>query len=168
MIPVQLIIAAVIAAVSFATAWTYQGNHYERVIAEQRAAQSVLLVEAHANAKRETERIQEIANAAERKHQGRIADMRKSAAATAVIADGLRDDLAAARAAMPGASCDSIRGYSATLSTVFDECATEVGRLASQADGHAIDTLKLLESWPEYNPQLSKSGPASESQKLVR
>lgn len=149
MIPVQLIVAGVIAVTGFGAAWTYQGNRYERVIAEQRAAQSALLVEAYANAKRETERIQEIANAAERKHQGRIADMRKSAAATSVIADGLRDDLAAARAAMPGASCDSIRQHASTLNTVFGYCASRLERMAEVATGHSIDALKLLESWPK-------------------
>ena len=168
MIPVQLIIAGVLAVASFGAAWTYQGNRYASILAERETDHALALAGATRDALAKTIALQEIANAAERKHQSRLADLRRDLARTRSVADGLRDDLAAARAAMPGASCDSIRGYSATLSTVFDECATEVGRLASQADGHAIDTLKLLESWPEYNPQLSKSGPASESQKLVR
>lgn len=152
MIPVQLIIAAVIAAVSFATAWTYQGNHYERVIAEQRAAQSVLLVEAHANAKRETERMAQAKDAAERKARVREATLARDLARTRSVADGLRDDLATARSALPTASCDSVRVHAATLNTVFGECAAAIEGLAGQAQGHAIDTLKLLDAWPAIEP----------------
>lgn len=147
-IPVQLIGAAVIAAASFASAWGIQGDRYDRVIAEQRAAQSALLVEAYAHAKRETERLQEKANEAERKHQGHLADLRRDLARTRSTADGLRSDLTATRSAMPTASCDSIRQHATTLNTVFGECTAEIEGLAGQAQGHAIDTLKLLESWP--------------------
>ena len=148
MIPVQLIVAGVIAVASFGAGWQIQGMRYGKQIADIHATNAMALAEATSKALAETNRLQEQVNASERKHQIRIADMQRSAAATAVIADGLRDDLAASRAAMPDASCSSIRGYSATLSTVFDECAAEVGRLASQADGHSIDALKLLEAWP--------------------
>ena len=148
MIPVQLIVAGLLTIVSATSTWYVTRAVYEKQIADIHATNAMALAEATSKALAETNRLQEQVNASERKHQIRIADMQRSAAATAVIADGLRDDLAASRAAMPDASCSSIRGYSATLSTVFDECAAEVGRLASQADGHSIDALKLLESWP--------------------
>jgi len=148
MIPVQLIVAGAIAAVSFAGAWQIQGMRYERVIAEQRAAQSALLVDAYANAKRETERLQEIQNAAERKHQSRIANLGRDLARTRSIADGLRDDLTTARSALPNATCTSVRQHAATLNSVFGECTAEVGRLAEAADSHSADSVMLLESWP--------------------
>ncbi len=152
MIPIQLIVAGVIAVASFGAAWQIQGNRYERTIAEQRAAQSAILVEAHANAKRETERLQEVANAAERKHNSRLTDLRRDLARTRGVADGLRNDLSAARSSLPDASCSSVRVHAATLNTVFGECAAEIEGLAGQAQGHAIDTLKLLESWPAIEP----------------
>lgn len=149
MIPVQLIVAGVIAAVSFGAAWTYQGNRYEQTIAEQRAAQSALLVEAHANAKRETERLQEIANEAERKHQTRLTDMRRDIARVRTVADGLRNDLATARAALPDASCTSVRGHALALNSILDECRGAVVEMAEHADRRASDSLMLLEAWPK-------------------
>ena len=125
---------------------------YERTIAEQRAAQSALLVDAYANAKRETERLQEKANAAERKHQSRIIDLSRDIARNRSIADGLRDELTTASAALPNATCDSVRQHAATLNSVFGECSAEVERLGAAASGHAIDSMKLLESWPSPQP----------------
>lgn len=148
MIPVQLIVAGVIAVASFGAGWTAQGWRADASMANLRNDYSKRDFRALENAHADTLRLQATKDEAERKHAIRVADLRKSVAATAVIADGLRNDLATARAAMPDASCSSLRGYSATLSTVFDECAAEVGRVASQADGHAIDALKLLEAWP--------------------
>ena len=61
---------------------------------------------------------------------------------TRAAADGLRTQLASAAHDLPTATCDSTRAYTATLGAVFGECAQAVERLASQADGHAIDAAR--------------------------
>ncbi len=111
---------------------------------EYATAQAQAVEKAHA----ETIRLQAKKDEAEKTHAVRIADLRKSVDATAVIADGLRNELATARAAMPDASCSSIRLHAATLNQVFGLCTSRLERMAEAATGHAIDTLKLLESWP--------------------
>ena len=149
MIPVQFIVAGVIAAASFGAAWTYQGAKYERVIAEQRAAQSALLAEAYANAQRETERMAQAKDEAERKAAIRIADLRRDLARTRSVADGLRNDLATARTTLPDASCSTVRAYAITANTILDECGSALFEMAGNAESQRLDALKLLESWPK-------------------
>jgi hypothetical protein len=64
-------------------------------------------------------------------------------------ADGLRGDLAAARADLSRASGDALRKHAATLNAVFGECAATAEGLAGQAQGHASDTLTLEQAWPK-------------------
>lgn len=145
----QLIVATAITAASFGAGWRVQSWRADAQIASVKSEYLKRDFKALENAHADTIRLQETKDEAERRHASRAADLRKSVAATAVIADGLRNDLATARAAMPDASCSSIRLHAATLGAVFGECAAEVGRVAGQADGHSIDALKLLESWPK-------------------
>lgn len=151
-IPVQLIVAVAIAATSFGAAWTYQGGRYEAKLAERETDHAVALAGATRDALAKTIALQEKANAAERKHQDRLADLRRDLARTRSTADGLRNDLSAARSALSTASCDSVRQHATTLNSVFGECTVEVERLAGQAQGHAVDTLKLLDAWPTIEP----------------
>jgi hypothetical protein len=62
---------------------------------------------------------------------------------------GLRDELAASRGKLSGASCDSVRRYTETLNTVFGECAAEVGRMAEETQGISSDAKLILDSWPK-------------------
>lgn len=147
MIPVQLIIAAVIAAVSFATAWTYQGNHYERVIAEQRAAQSALLAEAYANAKRETERMAQAKDAALKQASIRQAALSRDLAANRAGLVGLSHatDQALRAAEHSHSSCKS---NAAALADVFAGCTGQLVNLGEAADGWRSEALTLREAWP--------------------
>lgn len=144
-----LIFAAVSAVAGFTAAWQIQGMRHDSIISEQRAAQSALLVEAHVAAKRETERLQAAVDEAQRLAEKRKSDMARAAAAARIERDGLRDELAAARAALPNASCSSVREHAATLNTVFGLCADRLEGVARDAQGHSIDSLKLIESWPK-------------------
>ena len=148
MIPVQLIVAGAVVVASFGAGWSVQGWRMDAQLSKLKTEYSKRDFRALENAYADTLRLQATKDEAERKHAIRVADLRKSVAATAVIADGLRNDLATARAAMPDASCDSIRLHAATINDVFGECAAEIEGLAGTATGHAIDTLKLLEAWP--------------------
>ena len=95
----------------------------------------------------------------EQEHARRLSDAQQAArkrenllqsqlATLRVSADSLRDYLSAARGDLPSASCDSVRKHSATLNTVFEQCARRLEEVGKHAQGHASDALMLLESWP--------------------
>ena len=148
MIPAQLLVAAAIAAAAFGTAWTAQGWRYDKQIADIHAAQAVASAEAQRKANETTAMLQQQADAAQREHARRLADIRGDAARARGAADRLRNDLDTARATLPSATCGSVREYTATLTDVFGECAATAGRLAEAADGHAADALMLQQAWP--------------------
>lgn len=141
-----LIFAAAASVAGFTAAWQIQGQRYDSIIAEQRATQSALLAEAHANARRETERLQKAVDEARRLAEKSKSDMARAVAAARIERDGLRDELTAARSALPDASCTSVREYAATLNTVFGLCAGRLEDVARDAQGHAIDSLMLQRS----------------------
>lgn len=62
---------------------------------------------------------------------------------------GLRDDLAAARAQLSGASIGSLRQRVAALDSVFEQCTVEVEGLAGDAQGLASDLRLMLDAWPK-------------------
>ena len=146
MIPV--ILAAAVGLASATGAWLYQENRYEAILAEREATHATELAKATANALAETVRLQKAKDEAERKHQGRVDALSRDLARTRSVADGLRGDLEAARVAVPGASCGSLRAHAATLNAIFSECTAEAERLAESADRHALDALMLKQAWP--------------------
>jgi len=108
------------------------------------------LVREQARAHRATERAQSttvigaLNEARKRETVARVA-----AAGARTERDGLRDDLAALRANLPGASADACRERAATLSELFDQCAGALESLAGKAQRHADDTLTLEQGWPK-------------------
>lgn len=46
------------------------------------------------------------------------------------------------------ASRETAIAYAITANSVFEECSTEYRKMAEKADGHAIDTERLSESFP--------------------
>ena len=148
MIPVQLLVAGAIAAAAFGTAWTAQGWRYDKQILDIHAKQALALIEAQKQANETTAMLQQQADAAQREHARRLADIRGDAARARGAADRLRNDLATARATLPDATCSTVREYTATVNELFGECAETAGRLAEAADGHAADALMLQQAWP--------------------
>jgi hypothetical protein len=79
----------------------------------------------------------------------KIAQKNAQAAASARSElDRLRKQIATAND-LSTATCPSTRQYSATLATVFGECATRIGELAEKADGHALDSRTLNGAFPK-------------------
>lgn len=146
--PVQLLVAAAIAAAAFGTAWTAQGWRYDKQIADIHAAQAVASAEAQRKANEATAMLQQQADAAQREHARRLADVRRDADRARGAADRLRNDLDTARATLPSATCSAARDYAATVNELFGECTATAGRLAEAADGHAADALMLQQAWP--------------------
>jgi hypothetical protein len=148
MIPLPVIFAGVAAIAGFTGAWTYQENRYERIIAEQRAAQSALLVDAYANAKRETERLQSAKDAAERKAQVRIAAVKRDAAAASTALGMLSDaaDTAIRTAQQSHSACESV---AATSTDLLKQCSGRYSAVAESADQWYSETVTLREAWPK-------------------
>lgn len=144
-----LIFAGVSALAGATGAYLWQENHYERVIAEQRATQSALLAEAHAHARRETQRLQEAKD--------------KALKAAALRQSALARDLAANRDALrmlSGAADSTIRAAqhshgaclaaAATQGDVLNQCSARLVDVGEAADRHVSDIQTLIESWPKH------------------
>ena len=118
---------------------------YERAIGEMTA-------KAAAEAERARQREQQLAKKAQEANDAatkRETKIRADAARTRAERDRLRDELAASKRDLPGASCEAVRERASALTDVFGECAARLEGLAGQADPHASDAVKLLEDWPE-------------------
>ena len=142
-----MIFAGVVALAAATGSYSLTRSHYERVIADQRAAQSALLAEAHANALRETKRLQEAAD--------------KAAKAAAIRQSALARDLAANRDALgrlSHAADSALRSASdsheqcitraAAFNDVFAGCSKQLVDLGATTDRLASDKQTLIESWP--------------------
>lgn len=149
MIPFPLITHAIAACAAAAAAWMWQANSYGKQIADMQLNQSKATLRSMETATRQTLEMQDVKDKAIAKAAQRNTDLARTAAAVRVERDGLRDDLAAQRTALPDAACAAVREYASTITAVFGECAAEAGGLAEAAGGHASDTLMLLDTWPK-------------------
>lgn len=136
-------------AVSFAGAWQAQGWRMDAKLSQLKTeyaqAQAQSVEKAHAD----TIRMQSQKDDAERNAQVRQRALARAVAGVRHERDGLRNELAAARSALPDAACTAVREHAAALNTVFGECADRLEAMAGKAQGHAIDSLKLQEGWPK-------------------
>lgn len=115
---------------------------YKIAAAEQRdlAIQAARLAE-----KRNTQRLQEALDAAERRDAKNLAD----AAAARRAAGGLREQLAAYRSSLHGVSADACRNRSGVLSDVLGDSVEAYRDMAEQADRIASDLRTMREAWPQ-------------------
>jgi hypothetical protein len=149
MIPIQttLIAAAASLAIGLATGWTANGWRLNGKIDRMVAEHSQALAQAGQNAMLEAARLQKQKDEAVNE-ANRIAQVNaKAATAARAELDRLRRQLASAND-LSTATCASTRDYAATLATVFGECATRIGEMAKDADGHAADSRTLEGAWP--------------------
>ena len=141
-------VLAVAAAVAFAAGFTTNGWRLNAKIDSMVAEHTAAVQVATEKAMQETIRLQKEKDDAIAKAQLQIQANAAAAAAARRERDGLRDDLAASRGAIASASISSLRGYASTLATVFEQCSAELEEMARHADGHATDTVMLLNAWP--------------------
>lgn len=139
----QLIIAALIAAAGFGTAWKVQQwrmdakekEHVEQILdAERRAAAKAL-------------RNQETVIAAQSEAARRSADLRRDAAGSRDALVGLSR---AAEAALrdAAASKDACIDSASKLKVVFLECSRNYEEVARDADNWENDARTLADAWP--------------------
>lgn len=146
--PIRLIIAAILAALTFTGGYQVAARNYRLQIAEREVALAKQYDKQVQEAQDETLQWQRAKDQADVQAAARQAALADAAGRLRRERDGLRDQLTTDRSRLPNASCGSVREYAATLGAVFGECAAEAEGLAGQASGHASDTLKLLQSWP--------------------
>lgn len=144
----QAIAIAVSAAVGAAGAWQYTSAIYQRQISDLKTEYAQAQVRAVEIAHADAIRLQDQASKAAAAAAARLQRLAADRDALRVATDGLRDDLATARARIPELPPVAVAEYATALSTVFGECAVEYEALAGKADGHRSDVQTLIESWP--------------------
>ena len=148
MIPVQLIVAGAIAAASFGAAWTYQENKCASILAQYQTDHAIALAKATSDALARTVALQEKANAAQRKYNSRLADIRRDADSgrDAIVRLSEAADTALRRASDSHSACLADAN---TLTIVFGQCSTRLQDVAADADGLSAEVSLLRESWPK-------------------
>jgi len=106
-------------------------------------------VAAQEKARVETARMQKEKDNAESKAAERLVLQARAAAQLRAERDGLRNDLATTRVHLRDAPVAAVRQYAAAAADIFEQCAGRYSDLASEADGHASDSLKLQQAWPK-------------------
>ena len=150
MIPIQttLIAAAASLAIGLGAGWAANGWRLNGKIDRMTAEASQALAEAGKNAMLESARLQKLKDDA-LDEANKIAQKNAADATRArTELERLRRELAN-RATVANATCASVRDYASTLAIIFGECATAIGEMAEAADGHALDSRTLQQSWPK-------------------
>jgi hypothetical protein len=142
-------ILAAVAVAAFVGGFTTNGWRLNSKIDSMVAQHTLAVQSATEKAMQETARLQKEKDDAIAKAQVQIQANAAAAAAARRERDGLRDDLAASRVAIANASIGSLREHTSTLTTVFEQCAGQLEEMARIADGHATDTVMLLNAWPK-------------------
>lgn len=132
------------AALGACGAWYLAGLKADR-LERDRLRDTLKVINA---AQDETIRLQGIKDAALGKANRRAKANADAAADARTERDGLRNDLADARARLPTLSHEACLVRAAALDAVLDQCAGAVESLAGKADRHANDAMTLHEAWP--------------------
>lgn len=140
----QLIIAALIAAAGFGTAWKIQGfrmdakekEHVEQQFESERSAAKTAI--------RRVETVIEAQNAAANRER----DLRGAAAGARAALVGLSSsaDQALRDAATSHAACTE---RAAAIRVVLDQCGAAYQELGAVADRHVSDIQTLVAAWPK-------------------
>jgi hypothetical protein len=150
----QLIIAAVIAAVSFGGAWQIQSWRFTAKENERAQQQLADQRSSAAGAIRRADNVIAAQSAA----TSRDAVLRRDAAGARTALVGLHDatEQAMRDAAATHAACVE---RTATLSELLRAVAQAGGEVSAQADRHANDAQTLIEAWPDLRMDRSRLTP---------
>lgn len=138
-----IIAALVIAAAAFGAAWKTQDWRYG---AKEKDRVEAQLSQERTDNLRQIRREESVIAAINAGNQ-RAAVLRSDASAARSELDRLRGDLVID--AKPSATLQACDQRRATLSDVFEQCASRYSVLAEKADGHANDLQTLSEAWPK-------------------
>ena len=147
--PTHLIVGLLALALGAVPTWFWQSHRYDTLIAKEAQTAAERLAKANQDALDKTVALQRKKDAALKAAETRAAALRAAAGSAALESDGLRAQLAEARVQLSSSTCGSITRYADTVSQLFDQCQGRLVSLARAADGHALDSRTLLESWPK-------------------
>ena len=133
--------------IGIASGWTANGWRLNAKIDRMKAEQSQALVQASKEALIESARLQKVKDDALNVANDLAQKNADSATLARTELDRVRLQLSNSTR-IANATCASTRNYAATLSTVFEQCATRLTEVAKDADGHAVDARTCHAAWP--------------------
>ena len=153
---IKALAVTAVLATCFGAGWSVNGwrihsqNQAQELQRRTDAAQAEL--ENRATEHRRSTNVIEAQNAQAKRTQ----TLALAAAAARTESDGLRDDLATARAGLPSPAPDASGNNPSAESRLLDTMAAGIERLSQRgeeiaraANGHASDTLTLQQAWPK-------------------
>ena len=138
-----------IAVVAFLSGFTIQGWRMDAIIADMKTANTAALTIATSQSLEEAARLQGKKDDALKFAQEQVRKNALAADAARIELHRVRVEADRAAAAIPTATCISVRNYAATATSVFGECTVALENMARKADGHAIDSKALRDAWPD-------------------
>ena len=147
MIPVQLIVAGVIAVTGFGAGWTSQGWRADAAISKVQADYLKRDFRALENAHADTLRLQALKDAALKNASARHAAMARAAADSRVALVRVQDNATAAMRVINYSHGAAI-AVGTAYRDVYTECSKLLVEVGQASDGHASDVRTLIESWP--------------------
>ena len=143
---IMLITLASSVAIAFTSGWIVNGWRWSVELAEQREQYSQALAKANALALSEYQQMeQEKTRALDQAALEAQINLNANLAARSEL-ERLRRDLSTS--SVTTASLTSLRAYTSTLQTLFGECSSALEEMGRTADGHALDSRTLRNSWP--------------------
>ena len=145
----MIYITAAIAAAAFVGGFTIQGWRMDAKIAEIETTNAAAVVAATKAVAEEATRLQGKKDNALKIAQQQVRKNAIAADAARIELHRLRIEADRATAAIPTATCTSVRNYATTATAVFGECTVALESMARKADGHAVDSKALRDAWPD-------------------
>jgi hypothetical protein len=144
----MIYITAAIAAAAFVGGFVVQGWRMDLKLAEIESANAAAVVAATTQVAEEAKRLQGQKDDALKAAQQQIRKNTLAADAARIELHRVRVEANRATAAIPTATCSSVRNYATTSTSVFGECTVALEEMARLADGHAVDSKTLRDAWP--------------------
>lgn len=147
--PYRWLALALLAAALVGFGWLKGAEHGERRLEQHKLAEQVQINKGLKAAAAKTAAWQAQKDEALREATKRAQVNADAAAAARDESRGLRDQLAAADAALSVAADAAVRKYAAAVNAVFGDCADAYLGMAEKAGGHASDALTFEQAWPK-------------------
>ena len=141
-------ITAAIAAAAFVGGFVVQGWRMDAKLAEIESNNAAAVVAATVEVTEEANRLQGKKDDALKAAQEQVRKNALAADAARVELHRVRIEADRATAAIPTATCSSVKQYATTVTSVFGECTVALEDMARKADGHAVDSKALTDAWP--------------------
>jgi hypothetical protein len=148
MIYTHIAAALISAAIASTGAWQVQSWRYGEQIASMKQVASEATTKAVKEAMAKMEVDQKRKDDALIESNKRAQKNAVAAANASNAVNGLRNELATARADLSKATQQARDNYAVAVETVLGECSRELAEMGRIADGHSSDVKMMLDAWP--------------------